>query len=65
MTTPLMKLFIDEQMNPIHMEEHEAKDDNMLSRILDILFLSEYYKHAIPSYESRFTSNSVKKNLPS
>ena len=57
--------FIDEQINPIHMEEREARDDHMLGRIVDMLFLPEYYKHSMPSYESRFASKTIKEDLPS
>ena len=57
--------FIDQQINPIHMEEREARDDHMLGRIVDMLFLPEYYKHSMPSYESRFASKTIKEDIPS
>ena len=60
------KSFIDEQMNPLQMEEQEAKDGNMRRRIIiDILFLPEYYKHLMLSYQSRVALKSIKENLPS
>ena len=59
------EVLIDEQINPIHMKEREARDDHMLGRIEDMLFLPEYYKHSMPSYESRFASKTIKEDLPS
>ena len=39
------ELYIDKNLEPIRLEEIEAKDDHMLRRIVDMLYLPEYYKH--------------------
>lgn len=59
------ELYIDKNLEPIRLEEIEAKDDHMLRRIVDMLYLPEYYKHVMPSYESRFLSESIQQDIPS
>ena len=57
--------YMDKNLEPIRLEEIEAKDDHMLRRIVDMLYLPEYYKHVMPSYESRFLSDSIQQDIPS